>query len=39
LRRFILGLPVRGQNLLFGYFTEVLAAEVKSAKVRLVPEP
>lgn len=34
-RRFlnrILGLPVRGQNLLFGYFTEVLEAEVKAAK-------
>jgi len=34
-RRFlnrILGLRVRGQNLLFGYFTEVLAAEVKAAK-------
>jgi hypothetical protein len=28
----ILGLPVRGQNLLFGYFTEVLEAEVKAAK-------
>jgi len=26
------GLPVRGQNLLFGYFTEVLEAEVKAAK-------
>ena len=26
----ILGLPVRGQNLLFGYFTEVLGAEVKA---------
>ena len=34
-RRFlnrVLGLPVRGQNLLFGYFTETLAAEVKLAK-------
>ena len=34
-RRFlnrILGLSVRGQNLLFGYFTEVLEAEVKAAK-------
>ena len=28
----ILGLPVRGQNLLFGYFTEVMEAEVKAAK-------
>ena len=34
-RRFlnrILGLSVRGQNLLFGYFTEVFEAEVKAAK-------
>ncbi len=38
-RRFLnrlLGLPVAKQNLLFGYFSAMLAAEIRAAKVSML---